>query len=340
MHFYKLFCLSSVALLLLLCNTASADDATGGPSSFAEHFKLGGYASAGITAPRDAEAEIALHEISLILTWQNESRFKFFAELELETPLVWDDDNDLHTKKSFLDLERLYLDYNLSEEINLRAGRFLTPTGRWNQLHAAPLVWTSSRPLATSRLFPIAANGLMAFGAVPVQDSALEYALFWEALKDQVHDDHEIKFDNVKGARLSFGQTANFGLSFMSFNEKGISSPNYRLLGLDFITHYQGIELTGEAFQRWESHNQDGGSGAYLQTAIPLSFATNWSAIARVETLHRPDEGHDQRWLVGTTWRIKPNQLLKLELTGGSNNHSENLAESPRGFAASFAVLF
>lgn len=340
MRFYKLFCISSVALLLLLCKTASADEASVNGPPFLEHLNLGGYASAGISAPRDAQADIAIHQVSLILTWQDESRYKFFGELELEKPLIWNDDDNLHTKKSFLDLERLYLDYNLSEKINLRAGRFLTPTGRWNQLHAAPLVWTTARPLATSRLFPTAANGLMAFGAIPVQNSAIEYALFWETLKDQVHDDYEIKFDNVSGARLSFGQTANFGLSAMSFNEKSINNPSYRLLGLDFITKYQGIEFTGEAFQRWESHNQDGGSGAYLQTAIPLRFAPNWSAIARVETLYRPNEGHYQRWLVGSVWRTKPNQLLKLELTGGSSGHDDNLAEYPRGFAASFAVLF
>lgn len=336
MRFNKLICSGSVALLLMLCKVASADEAARLNSGFIDGFRLGGYASTGITVPRNAETRITLNEISLILTWENESRFKFFTELEFEKPLSWDDDNKLNTKQSYVDLERLYLDYNFSEKINLRAGRFLTPTGRWNQLHAAPLVWTSTRPLATSRLFPIASNGVMAFGAIPIDNSALEYSLFVETLKDQMDDDYEIKFSNVKGARLAFGQEANFGLNLMSFNEKTISNPAYRMLGFDFITHYKGIEFLGEAFQRWDTHNKDGGSGAYLQTAVPLPLAQNWTGIARVETFHRPDEGHHQRWLIGTTWRMKPTQLLKLEFTGGSGDQPE----SPRGFLASFAMLF
>lgn len=336
MRFNKLICSGSVALLLMLCKAASADEAARLSNDFIDGFRLGGYTSAGITVPRDADTQVNLNEISLILTWENESRFKFFGELEFEKPLAWDDDNKLNTKKSYVDLERLYLDYNFSEKINLRAGRFLTPAGRWNQLHAAPLVWTSTRPLATSRLFPISTNGIMAFGAVPIDNSALEYTLFVETLKDQISDNDEIEFDNVKGARLTFGQEANFGLNLMSFNEKTISNPSYRMLGFDFITHYKGLEFLGEVFQRWDTYNKDGGSGAYLQAAMPLPLVQNWTGIARVETFHRPDEGHHQRWLMGTTWRMKPTQLLKLEFTGGSGDQPE----SPRGFLASFAVLF
>lgn len=336
MRFTQLICNGSVALLLLLCKAASADETTQANSGFFDAFRIGGYTSAGITLPRDETASAAINEISLIVTWENESRFKFFSELELEYPLSWNENKSFHTKESYLDLERLYLDYNFSEKINFRAGRFLTPTGRWNQLHAAPLVWSSTRPLATSRLFPIAANGVMAFGAIPLDNSALEYSVFVETLKDQMDDADEIKYRNVSGARIAFGQEANVGLNLMSFTEKTAFNPSYRMLGLDFITHFHGIEFLGEAFQRWDTHNEDGGSGAYLQTAVPLPMMQNWYGIARIETFHRPDEGHQQRWLAGATWRVKPTQLLKLELTGGSIDQPE----SPRGFLASFAVLF
>lgn len=330
--------IGSVALLLTLCKVTYADENTG----FLNGFSLGGYASAGITVPRDSDAKAAINEISLILSWESDSRFKFFSELELEDPLTWDDENKLNTKESYVDLERLYLDYNYSEKVNFRAGRFLTPAGRWNLLHAAPLVWTSTRPLATSQLFPIATNGVMAFGAVPLKDNAFEYTVFIEALEDQIDDENEIKFKDVKGARFAFGQDFNFGLNLLSFTEKSVSNPSYRMLGLDFITYFQDIEFLGEGFQRWDSDNKDGGSGAYVQAAIPLarlndaSYLKNWYGIARLEIFDRPDEKRVERWLIGTTWRIKPTQLLKLEFTGGSADQPE----SPRGFLASFAVLF
>ncbi len=330
------FRISSVAVLLLLCKVAYAEEPSAPQKGVMDSFRLGGYTSAGITVPRASEASAAINEISLILTWENESRFKFFGELELEKPLTWDDDNKFHSKQSNIDLERFYLDYNLSDNINLRGGRFLTPTGRWNQLHASPLVWTSSRPIATSRLFPTAINGIMSFGAIPLNTSALEYSVFIETLKDQDLNSDELNFKNTKGARIAFGQQANIGINVMSFDEKNTVNARYHMLGLDFLTHYRDIEILGEAFQRWDKHNNSSGYGAYLQTAIPLPVGTNWYGIARVETFQRPDEGHQQRWLLGATWRVKPTQLLKLEFTGGSGDQPE----SPRGFLASFAVLF
>lgn len=336
MHLIHKFCIGSVALLMLLCKAAYAEDATPSAKGFMDGFRLGGYTSAGINVPRESETTAAINEISLILTWENESRFKFFSELELESPLSWDDANKFNTKQSYIDLERFYLDYNLSDKINLRGGRFLTPTGRWNQLHASPLVWTSSRPVATSRLFPMATNGLMAFGAVPLENSAIEYSLYVETLKNMDEDDDDLRFRNTTGARLAFGQQANIGLNLMSFDERTLFNTRYHLVGLDFITHYRGIEFLGEAFQRWGSHANTDSYGAYLQTAIPLPVGNNWFGIIRIETFHRPDEEHQQRWLMGATWRMKPTQLLKLEFTGGSADQPE----SPRGFLASFAVLF
>jgi len=351
MHLIKQISIVSVALLATLCKTAYADetkpvsyeivDAENNRNGIFKDFHLGGYTSTGITIPREGKSEAAINEISLILTWENDSRFKFFSELELENPLTWNDENQWNTKQSYVDLERLYVDYNFSEKINFRGGRFLTPTGRWNQLHAAPLVWTSTRPIATNRLFPMATNGIMAFGAVPVADSAFEYSAFIETLQDQIEDDDELQFKDVKGARFAFGQSFKVGLNLLSFTEKNVPNLNfanasYRLLGVDFISHYKEIEFLGEAFQRWDSHDQDGGSGAYAQAAVPLPYLNNWYGIARLEYFNRPDEDRQERWLLGATWRIKPATLLKLEFTGGSGDQPE----SPRGFLASFAVLF
>ena len=326
--------MSSLALSAVLCKPAFADEAT----SWTDNFKLGGYSSAGIVLHRDQEAEAAINEISLILTWQNDSRLSFFSELELERPLAWNDSEKFSHRESHLDLERLYFDYSLSEKVNFRAGRFLTPNSRWNLLHAAPLVWTSSRPLATTELFPTGTNGAMLFGAVPFMNGAFEYKLFGELLEDQEQDDDELKFEHVRGARISYKNQSDIGLSLLSFREEGINSASYRMLGLDFITHVKEVEISGEAVQRFNTKNKDGGSGAYLQTAVPLNAVglNDWYWITRLETLQRPDEDSVERWLLGATWRLKPTQLLKIEFTGGSKEQ----AESPRGFTASFALFF
>ncbi len=332
MQRFKRLGIGSVVLLLALCKAAFAEDSIG----FIDGFSVGGYYSAGIMLPRELPTEAAINEFSLIAKWENEGRFKFFSELELDKPLNWTHRNGLNTDGSSIKLERLYLDYSYSDKVNLRVGRFLSPVGRWNQLHASPLVWTSSRPLATSRLFPTSTNGVMVYGAVPLSTSAFEYTLFIEGLEDQDEDPDEIKFRDVKGARFTFGDSFNIGLNLLEFTEKEPTSRHYEMAGLDFITNFHQVEILGEAYQRWKSDLSDGGSGAYLQTAVPLPLLNNWYGIARVETIHRPDEGYSERWLLGATWRIKPTQLFKLEFTGGSADQPE----SPRGFLSSFTVLF
>ncbi len=333
--------IASVTSLLGLCKPVFAEEASA--ANLWSGFSLGGYSSAGVKLHRDENAEAAVNEVSLLLTWNGDSRWSFFGELELERPLSWNDDRKFHSKESHLDLERLYLDYNISETMNLRLGRFLTPNSRWNLLHASPLVWTSTRPLATYRLFPTGTNGLMLHGSLPVNDYAVDYMLFAEMLEDQEKDNFELPFEHVYGARLALSKQWNFGVSLLSFEEKDIQAlggqnKTYRMLGLDFIRQFGEVELSGEGFARFTQNGSDGGSGAYLQTAVPLNALglNNWFWLTRIETLQRPNEGSSGRWLTGATWRVKPTQLLKLEFAGGSGNQPE----APRGFIASYAFLF
>lgn len=329
----KKLLLASVTSLLLLCKPAVADEAQSS-ASLLDGFSVGGYTSISLAVPRKSSVEAAIDEISLIVRWDGDSRFKFFGELELEQPLSWNEDKRFNDKDTYFDLERLYLDYNLSEKLNLRAGRFLTPAGNWNLLHAPPLVWTTTRPLVTNRLFPASTNGLMLYGSLPLQHKAFEYTFFVETLKDQIHDDDEIRFRDVAGARFTLNNDANLGLTLMTLRETDPRSPSYRMVGLDFLSQFDRLELSGEAYARFTSNGGDGGSGAFLQSAYHIGNA--WYGLARLETFQSPRDGSAERWLIGATKQMKPNQRLKLEFVGGTGD----LPEAPRGFIGSFAVLF
>lgn len=328
----------SVALLTMLCNTTHADEAADVIANEPSSFELGGYSSASIMVPRSGNTELNLNEISLLLSWDNNARLKFFGELELERPLSWNENKKFDSKNSYFDLERLYLDYNVSEKVNIRGGRFLTPAGRWNLLHAPPLVWTGSRPLVTDYLFPTAINGAMMHGTVPARiggtDQSFEYAIYAEALKDQDEEYDETIYKNVAGAHFKLNNRFNPGLSIATFSEDRPGSPVYRMIGVDFITHIKGWEISGEAFQRLTSSGNDGGSGAYLQSAAPLG--SNWYWLTRLETFQKPDVVSGERWVIGLTKRVTPKQLLKMEFIGGS----DDFTDTPRGFMGSFAVLF
>lgn len=336
---WLVLCLSISACFVLPVNAAAENE-----DAFWDGFRLGGYSSVQIDVPRKSTAQLTQNQISLILTWDNESRFKFFSELELEHPWTWTSHQGLTTSDANFDLERFYLDYNLSEQTNIRLGRFLTPAGRWNLLHAAPLVWTSSRPIVTQTFFPTGINGVMAFGNVPFKNSALEYQVYSELKKDHIKDGDETIYKHVNGARVLwnniFGYAENnaglnyVGLNMMTYQKDISSSPRYRVAGIEFLTEFNRLELTGEAYYRWSNQRADGDSGAYLQSAYALG--KDWYWLTRLETMQNEDTGKQDRWLIGATKRFKPTQLLKLEWVGGSGD----LPEAPRGFLASFAVLF
>jgi len=361
MQVLRLLTLISVVATFAICKPAAADpvsqpSASSGemfPAAMAEPaasniytqptfmdgFNLGGYSSAGFNIHPGGRTDAALNEVSLILRWEGDSRFRFFGEFELENPVTWDSRDKFGDRGSKFDLERLYLDYNLSDKVNVRAGRFLTPAGRWNLLHAAPLVWTSTRPLATSRLFPISVNGAMLYGAAPLGDKAFEYTVFAEALQDQDHDSDEIQFRDTRGARFVLSGKVNLGLSLLEFTEKTPISERFRMVGLDMLIKHNGWELSGEAFQRFYSNNDGGGNGAYIQGVAPIGDhgpGVGWFAIARLEGFKRPAEGSADRWLIGTAWRMTPNRILKFEYAGGD----EERPDSPKGFLSSFAILF
>lgn len=338
MRALHLLAAASVAAALALCKPSAAAEQSPVAADAAEPesgFKWGGYSSASFNLKPGGDKEAQLDEVSLILRWEGNSRLRFFTEIEIEEALAWEEGESFPSEGGKLDLERFYFDYNLSEKLNLRAGRFLTPAGRWNLIHAAPLVWTTVRPLATSRLFPQSTNGVMLYGAVPFKDKAFEYTFFAEGVEDQHEDDYEIEFEETRGARFTLsGNEISGGISLLEYKEEGPGNPRFRTVGLDFLASHKGWEFSGEAFQRFYTDNSDGGNGAYLQAVAPLGH--QWFGIGRMENFKRPTEGSAERWLLGTAWRMKPNQVLKLEYSGGDEDHPE----SPRGFLASFAILF
>src|ERR1035437_8953148 len=166
-------------------------------------FTLGGYASAQYQDLRDSDPRASLNHLSMFLWWEGESRLKFFSEI---------DSQDTHSVSAqsaagvnrYLAVERLYLDYSFSDSLTLRAGKFLTPIGRWNQVHADPLVWTTSRPLITRNLFPDNATGLMALGNFPLLGKQADYMLYAASGHEVQADPAQDPFNEAYGVRLNF----------------------------------------------------------------------------------------------------------------------------------------
>ncbi len=304
------------------------------PANTLDGFSLGGYAATKANIHPDGNKEVDLQNLSLFLGWEGDSRWRLFSELELEKPLYWASDSKLTVNQAKLNLERLYVDYNLSENLNLRTGRFFSPVGRWNLIHADPLVWTTTRPLATTRLFPQSTNGVMLFGSKSIDTKIVDYSVYVEAVKNEDKERNLGDADNLKGIHVSLSGDQVLGLSLLEFNELTPIDKKYRMIGLDFQTKIKGWELTAEGFQRYFTNGSTSGSGGYIQVAAPIT--SNWYAVTRLDGIQMPNEDNTSRWLVGAAWKKTRGQIFKIEYVGGSGE----LSEAPKGLITSFSLLF
>ena len=333
-------CAVSVISLCMMCKPLRAAY----DSSFLPGFGGGGYTSMDLHVPRTEPTRLNWNELSMIVTWDQNSRIKFFGEIDLENPASYTHGQGLDFRDAYINPERLYFDLNINENANLRLGRFLTPLGRWNQLHASPLVWTASRPLATTELFPSFTSGVQLFGNLPFQERSLDYQLYSATMNAQPESRGETEYKDAHGARIALNNVFNFtdenaglntiGLNYSSYREEQSGGPKYRLLGVDFLLEFNRWELSGEAYTRKAEHGRTGGSGSYLQSAFFIK--NDWYWITRLESLHQPAAPNAERWVLGITKRLKPNQLLKFEVVGGNGEYDD----VPRGFATSFAMMY
>jgi len=333
-------CAVSVISLCLLCKPLLAEE----DSSFWQGFRVGGYTSVDLRVPRTEPARANWNELSMIVTWDKNTRIKFFGELDLEDVASYTHRQGFDFREAYINPERLYFDVNLNERSNVRIGRFLTPLGRWNQLHASPLVWTASRPLATTELFPTFTSGVQFFGNLPFQERSLDYQIYSATMNSQPESRGETQYKDAHGARVAINNVFNFtdenaglntiGLNYSGYREEQSGGPKYRLLGLDFLLEFNRWEISGEAYTRKADHGQSGGSGSYLQSAFLIK--NDWYWITRLESVHQPNAQNAERWVLGATKRLKSNQLLKFEFVGGSGEYQD----VPRGFVTSFAMMY
>jgi hypothetical protein len=314
-------------------------------------LRIGGYISIHYIDLERYPTTLNVNDLSLFLTKELTARWSFFAEMEIDDALTITAD-DTSSRNAHFDLERLYLDYRAHQSATLRLGRFLTPVGQWNLIHADPLVWTVSRPLATGAAFSRHATGAMVYGSIHAGRGDLDYWLFRD---DNEHlnpfDAEELAFDpdgaslelhnnfrHATGARLLFhmlDEWVTIGASYLSYE---LEQPHhhYQLGGLDFTWSSRYVDLSGEAiYRRAEDSAITDERGGYLQAVIPLphdlylvgrreSYRT--STLGEVTTLDT----------LGINYRPQPAIAFKLEYNRGSNND----LVSPDGWLASFGVLF
>jgi len=308
-------------------------------------FNLGGYASGGFEDDHSKGWALGMDDLSLFVRWEGEGKLRLFSEFDLEAPVTLQEGSGLTTKNAYLALERLYMDYLYSDKLNFRGGKYLTPIGRWNLLHAAPLVWTTTRPLITEYAFPTNATGAMAYGTLPLFGTEIDYSVYTAIGNDWRPNPKLDPFSEAKGLHFNvpLGRAGQFGVSYANFEQKSSIGEHKNLVGLDYYWEHNRYEITSEAVYR----SSDEGSsqkeqGIFVQAAIPLT--QRLYGIARYEVYDPAGSSPTVNlWLAGLALRVAPSVLLKAEYSHPNHNtiqSSNGTNNVPDGLFTSFAIMF
>lgn len=326
---------------------------------------LGGYATVEYRREQGGSDKLKSSHASAFVWWEGLERVKVFAELDLlNTAPIDHDDKDRDNKGGRrVSLERLYLDYSFSDLVGVRLGKFLTPIGRWNPMHADPLVWTTTAPLVTQTLFPRSVTGASLTGNLPVMGRALSYWVYASDGREWRADRAEDPFARVLGGRIvaPLGYDLQLGLSFANYQLASRNGERQQLRGIDLYWSRDRYEISAEwlhttsravtGLEIYPDGDHDpnqpappeyqgvGASrstkGGFLQGVMPL--VGDLYAVGRVDWLHDPRSLTVVRQeALGLVWRPNAGTVLKLE---GLRPHQDSPL-APRSVVASVSVLF
>ena len=326
-------------------------------------FTIGGYITGEFQRQSRAPSQFRSSHASLFIWWEGLDHLKAFAEIDHENVLARYRDpaiDDGRSERRY-SLERLHLDWTFNDALTVRLGKFLTPIGRWNLVHADPLVWTTSRPLLTQTAYPHNATGLMASGQLGLGRQPLRYWIYASNGTEWAADPRQDPFATVRGGRavLPLGSDWQVGLSYAHYQQRGSRGEPRTLAGLDLLWAASGYEVTVEWLQTSADRPGPPPQGArppepdnsrlrlppravptrggYLQGVIPMPLVADLYGVARLEWVR--DTGADaasRQATVGLAWRPNAGLSVKLEWQA---NHGPG-ATSPEGLTASVSVLF
>lgn len=297
-------------------------------------FTIGGYANLTVTRDEGSRGELEFDDLSLFIIGDPLPRLHFFAELEYEDAVTIDDHGDVTSPDDLFTAERLYVDVAVTDALNIRTGIFLTPVGRWNVIHAAPLVWTTSQPIATEHPFDSNLTGVMVFGRVFPGSDTLSYAV-WDQFAPPLEGNPEFDpADHSVGARLELaGSTSwSIGASYLAARRGG----EWRHLGgADFLWSRHRLEVMGEFVVA------DGGGigsewGGYVQPVFALT--ERLALVGRYEHYASPSPAPSVNLVaLGLAFRPFPAVVLKTEYLFADRSGAP---DAEPGFKASIATLF
>lgn len=326
--------------LALICFTPPlyADKTT----SWLDDITVSGYANLVTSSPNRAPTTLELDDLSLFVSGKFNRWLNPFLEAEAYSMPLWKESDGAQFNNTQLVIERLYNDIEVTEDDTLRTGKFLAPINHWNIIHAAPLVWTTNRPVTSSYS---RANYITGVSFRHDFDALTGHALevYWQPVEEFNHkalSSHERHYQSVSGARWIAHEDLDYylGVAFQHANVEH-SDEVRNSISADGNWQHKWFELESELLftqvdtdqSRFRGHDW----GGYVQMAVPL--VEHFNLIGRYEHFEFANKlPATDTALGGIVYRPVPRLSFKLEWqqTQGSIYHNQT------GLYSSIAVLF
>jgi hypothetical protein len=159
------------------------------PESWVNKFTLGGYGELHANFEEDSSNDqFDIHRLVLYLGYDFNEWIKFHSETEIEHAFVSSESG------GELAFEQAYLDFLLSDAVNVRTGRILTPLGIINRKHEPNSFYGVERPSFARYVIPTtwSSDGIGLFGNIT---PSLKYEAYVVAGLDGS------QFDSINGIR-------------------------------------------------------------------------------------------------------------------------------------------
>ena len=308
------------------------------------NFNIAGYANLIADAPQGERKSLSLDDLSLFVSGHMNKVVNPFIEVELTgLPLLHGSGVAPSDETPYVVLERLYNDTYLSNEFTLRIGKMLAPVGEWNQIHAAPLVSTTTRPLVTERGFSGYVSGTSLIFVDPT-DKWPEIQAYWQPAEDLAARPSSLtahRYCDVEGLHLNWpiDLTDKIGFSFQRSRVVGSNEEQF-LYGANAKFSFDRFTIDSET----TLSSLSGGSrplyrrtewGAYVLGSYAIS--DRWSVFSWYEQFtDRRSAVSARDVLTGVAFSPVPSLVFKAERVTNFGADWGN----PTGYFASLAVLF
>lgn len=300
---------------------------------FTDWMTVGGYFSTEYEKSED-DHKLVVDDLALLVYGEFASRFSYLLELESIDVYTADFENDDRDTNFPPTIERLYIDYKLSDNLSVRAGKQITPIGYWNLQPINVLRETTSNPRYSRQMFPKFLTGLDFYGYAPFADD-LVYHVYLQNGRDMDEANINLTTDRHTGISLEKTLSAGWKLGGAIGRFKETSGITSRYLQLNSRFDSNAFSLIAEGILNQESipgAADDEARAFYLQGEY--RYRPRHAVITRLEYYHDSQGAAVERiGVLGYSYRPRFPVSMKIEYQWHSDSRLDQVLSS-------FSVLF